>query len=488
MARACLAALALPLLSALASACTPGSAPPLAPRAAPSASSTRSTKGAPTASGTDGAAKAGAATKGAGAEPREVDEPRAEVRAEERARVRAMLARVARARGLPSTREIEIAVQGRDELLARIRAHVDREMPADVIASQGEVLTALELLPPGYDFLEGTYRLVGGRVAGFYEPEDRTMYLVDDLSDDEAEETLAHELVHALQDQRYDLAALLRYAPGESDRLTAVHALIEGDATSAMLDVTIGSAFNISDAWLRRLLTASTALSPEGAATPPVLSASLTSSYADGFAFVQALRTRGGFPAVDEALRAPPTTTEQLLHLDKFTAREPALAVAKLPLDALGPGFRAVIDDVNGEQGLRIMLEQWAPRARAEEAAAGWGGDRYVVARRDEGEGKHAVALGMRMVFDTAKDAGELAAVLSARFGASCRERPALGPLTFRRQGLEVALVAGPFARTAGSKATASAGHCAAAEAWAVALLKPATPGSTPRPAARTAR
>ena len=485
MARACLAALVLPILSALASACAPASAPQLTPRAAPSE---RSAKGAPSASGTGGAAKAGGATKGAGADPRELDEARAEVRAEERARVRAMLARVARARGLPSTREIEIAVQGRDELLARIRAHVDRELPADVIGYQGEVLTALELLPPGYDFLEGTYRLVGGRVAGFYEPEDRTMYLVDDLSDDEAEETLAHELVHALQDQRYDLAALLRYVPGEGDRLTAVHALIEGDATSAMLDVTLGSAFNISDAWLRRLLSISTTLSPEGAATPPVLSASLTSAYADGFAFVQALRTKGGFPAVDEALRAPPATTEQLLHLDKFTAREPALAVAELPLDALGPGFRAVIDDVNGEQGLRIMLEQWAPRARAEEAAAGWGGDRYVVARRDEGEGKHAVAIGMRIVFDTAKDAGELAAVLSARFGASCRERPALGPLTFRRQGLEVALVAGPFTRTAGSKATASAGHCAAAEAWTAALLKSAKPRPTPPPAARTAR
>jgi hypothetical protein len=486
MVRARLAAFAL--LAAVASACASGITPTRSPRAAAEVPPPFATRGAPPA--------AGVATKGVSSTSRRGDDGRGQAhapdsareRAEERARVRAMLARVARARGLPPSHDIEIAVQGRDDLLAHIRAHVDRELPADVITCQGEVLTALELLPPGYDFLEGTYRLVGGRVAGFYEPADRTMYLADDLSDAEAEETLAHELVHALQDQRYDLATMLRYVPGEGDRLTAVHALIEGDATSAMLDVTIGSAFDISEAWFRRLLSASTALSPEGAATPPVLAASLTSPYADGFAFVQALRVKGGFPAVDEALRAPPATTEQLLHPDKFAAREPAVAVAELPLAALGPGFRAVIDDVNGEQGLRIMLEQWAPRARAEEAAAGWGGDRYVVARREDGEGKHAVAVGMRMVFDTPKDAGELAAVLTARFGASCRERPALGPLTFRWQGKEVALVAGPFARRAGSKATVSAGQCATVEAWAAALLTPAASAPTPPPAGRMAR
>src|SRR4029078_183232 len=94
-----------------------------------------------------------------------------------------------------------------------------------------------ELVPTEYDFLEGSYKLIQGRIAGFYEPEDRTIYLGDDLDDDEAEEPLAHELDHALQDQTYPLAPMMKYAPSQADRLGAVHALGGGDDESALHDV-----------------------------------------------------------------------------------------------------------------------------------------------------------------------------------------------------------------------------------------------------------
>jgi hypothetical protein len=63
------------------------------------------------------------------------------------------------------------------------------------------------------------------------------MVLASDLSKDEQALTLYHELVHALQDQHYDLAGELDWKPEESDRQTALQALAEGDATLAMLDV-----------------------------------------------------------------------------------------------------------------------------------------------------------------------------------------------------------------------------------------------------------
>ena len=240
--------------------------------------------------------------------------------------VRRMLARVAQARGLPIRRAVPGRVLDRGAILARIREHVAREIPPDVLVYQGEILAALGLLPAEYDFAEGMYRLLEGRIAGFYEPDDATMYLVDDLDESEATETLAHELAHALQDQSYPLGPLLKYTPGESDRLAAVHALAEGDATSAMLDVVAGSAFNIDEAVLRKLVAISTAFSSVGD-TPRALQESLGAPYTDGFALVQALRRKGGWPAVDAVWRSPPQTTEQLLHLDKLASREPAIPV-----------------------------------------------------------------------------------------------------------------------------------------------------------------
>lgn len=390
-----------------------------------------------------------------------------------------MLERVVGARGLPVRRDVPSRELDRPGMLARIKQQVEHDMPMDVVAEQGEVLAALELVPPDYDFVAGTYRLIEGQIAGFYMPDDGTMYLATDLSDAEAEETLAHELVHALQDQSYNLDKLIAYVPGQSDRIGAAHSLAEGDAMSAMLDVVLGSAFNVSEEALRRLFSFSTSLTSVGWTTPRVLQESLTVPYTDGFALVQALRRRGGWKAVDAVWSAPPATTEQLLHLDKLDAREPALAVPAPPVSALGEGFRVVLDDEMGEQSLRIVLQEWTSRERAARGAAGWGGDRYVVARRDmPGEkGRREVAVAWHIRFDTLADASEALAILVAHLGTACRQRPTLGPLVWKSRGLDIVFAAGPYERR-GQVSSKGSGSCAAASKWADAILKgdPAAP------------
>lgn len=383
--------------------------------------------------------------------------------------IESMLDRVMRARGLPMNKPIQRRTISRPDLVAHIRAKVEREIPADVLELQGESLTALELLPADYDFVAGALALLGGRIAGLYEPDDRTMYLVDDLDRRQAEETLAHELVHALQDQSWELGPLIKFEPGASDRIGAAHALVEGDATSAMLDVMIGSAFHLNEDDLRRAMAMSTALSPEGAETPTVLQASLTAPYTDGFRFVQALRKKGGWDAVDRAWNDMPVTTEQLLHTDKYEAREKALPVPTPTIDALGAGFDVAMEDSWGEQGLRIAVQEWSSRAQAEVAAAGWGGDRYVVALKGSLEGDHEVALALRLRMDSTRDAKEVVAILERRFGRSCKERTALGPVTWAARRADVALVAGPYQRS--GRTAKGTGDCATARRWASAVL-----------------
>ncbi|AUX48240.1 hypothetical protein SOCE26_097720 [Sorangium cellulosum] len=392
------------------------------------------------------------------------------------------LARVAKARGLPVRRDVPSRVLARSEILERVRAHVEREIPEGVLDHQGEALAALELIPADYDFTAGMYRLLEGRIAGFYEPEDATMYLVDDLSEDEAHETLAHELVHALQDQSFSLGTLLEFKAGDSDRLAAVHALVEGDAMSAMFDVLVGSAFQVDESMLRKLVAMSTALSSVGD-TPIVLQESLGAPYTDGFAFVQALRRTGGWPAVDAVWHALPDTTEQLLHPEKLAAREPALAVAVPTAAALGPGFRVVFDDVMGEQALRIAFAAYAHREAAIGAAAGWGGDRFVVVRRDDPEDKsrRELALAWRLRFDSAGDAAEAGRLIERRFGKGCRMREALGPIAWTARGSEVAVVAGPYERRGGGGAggVKAAGTCAGAKTWLAEVMAGAAAGAT---------
>jgi hypothetical protein len=385
--------------------------------------------------------------------------------------VDSMLKRVAKARGLPIRGPVTSRTLNREAISALIRKHVEQDVPLDAVAAQGEALILLDLVPSNYDFLEGSLALLTGHIAGFYEPIDRTMYLVDDLGDEGAEETLMHELVHALQDQSFSIGPMLKFMSGEGDRLSAAQTLIEGDAMSAMLDLQLGSAFRLSDERLRTMLKLSSAASADAAVTPQFLQSTLEAPYADGFAFVKALRKRGGYAAVNEVFRRLPDTTEQVLHLEKFDVREAAVVVHTPAIPANMAGFLPIFDDTMGEQGLRTILEEWAPRSLAERAAAGWGGDRYVVLSRNQKDtSDKELAIAWHITMDSTKDARELSAVLAAHFGSSCRERPATGPLAWKTRDKDVVLVAGPYLRA--SARTASSSSCKSAQRWADGLLR----------------
>src|SRR5262249_34359433 len=84
--------------------------------------------------------------------------------------------------------------------------------------------------------------------------------------------------------------------------------------------------------------------------------------YGQGARWVQALVKRGGWKAVDQRYRFPPTSTAVILH--------PGERVAPVEL---GPGKRV------GEFGIILLLhDNPATAAEAVTAAAGWRGDRVI--------------------------------------------------------------------------------------------------------------
>ncbi len=381
--------------------------------------------------------------------------------------LRKVLESVASARELSIKTRVRVTTLGRDALLEKTKKKVAEEIPAGVIDLQGEALRALALVPADYQVEEGLLKLVTARVAGFYDPDDQTMYLLDDLEEDQREETLPHELVHALQDQAFSIGPLLDYRAGESDRSTAIQLLVEGDATSAGFDIAFGSAFAVDEDALQASFLLSTSMSEVGRQTPAVLIGSLIAPYTDGFSFAQALRKRGGWRAIDAAFKALPESTEQVLHPEKYFAGEKPVEIPVLPVVALGEGFEVALHDVNGELGLRLMLEQWTARAIAVKAAAGWGGDRYIVARKKDTT-EHAFAMLTRM--DTTADAAELAHVLETEMGKTCNARADLGPVVVKRRHKDVLVVAGPYARK--KEGLRGSGSCETAGKWADEILR----------------
>jgi hypothetical protein len=406
-------------------------------------------------------------------------------------RVADFLARVGNVRHLPPRASVEARELDRPSLIASVRQHVAREVPPDVIHNQGELLVGFGLVPPDFDYEEGAFRLLEAQLAGFYEPRDKKMYLATDLPDRAADATLAHELVHALQDQHFDLGSRLAYKPEANDRESAVQALAEGDATSAMMDLLLKEtgkrAIEVRDDMFVAEVEGSMTGSPDIAGVPRVLRASLVAPYVDGVLFVHALRRRGidraraaggaddgGWSAVDEAWRKPPDSTEQLLHLAKYDAREPPESVAVPP--APGPGWTTAYDDVFGEEGLRIAFEEWVPKKSAAAAAEGWGGDRAVLYRAGT-----SFAAAWHIHFDPGdkdpdSEAREAFKVMAEaiRPGQSatspvCVERGTLGPLSASRTGRDLVIVAGPYRRDGNRVASDSV--CTKSLRWAADVL-----------------
>jgi len=363
-------------------------------------------------------------------------------------------------------------------------------VPPEAIRQEGLVLQLLGMIPTKFDYEKETFNLLEAQLAGFYEPSDGTMYMAADLDEDNAEATLAHELVHALQDQHFDLKPHSKYVEGKSDEQAAFSALAEGDATSAMADVLVAraaagkTALDLPEELFVEQVLGSVSTGA-AAKAPHVMRTSLVAPYIYGTLFVHALRRHGGWSAVDQAWRDLPTTTEQILHVEKWRQHEAALSVATPTFAALGAGWKQSDDDTFGELGLRLAYEEWVGVDAAADVASAWGGDRGVLV-----ENGATAALALRVRYDASREPGgdyakrafahlsrgietKLGRKASGDPGFACIERAELGPLAIVRSGRDLVILAGPAKSAGAGAAWASAGNCALAKKWGAEILKP---------------
>ena len=313
-------------------------------------------------------------------------------------RLGAALKYVSEIRQLAAKSPVRGRLISRAEIERYLTEQLDQETPRDLIEATEAMLYGFGTVDQDFDYRASLIELMSSQLLGFYDPKQKTFFVGGELKGDEADVTLWHELVHALQDQHYDLTHLTDWQPDLGDSQAAVHALAEGDATSAMLDAMLKSRGTTALDVPEGLLRAQTVLGSASLTAPPVLVRSLLAPYVDGLAFTNYLRRRGGFAAVDEAWRAPPVSTEQLLHPEKFLAQEPPMTVPLPPAPPSAPQLLERFHDVMGEQSLRLLLEEWLPARTAAAAAADWGGDRLAVFA-DEPRKKWAI--GWHLRFDS---------------------------------------------------------------------------------------
>jgi hypothetical protein len=316
---------------------------------------------------------------------------------------------VAEVGGVPFRTPVPLEFMTPEQMGRYFEEMFDSEYPVSRASADERFLRALDLLPEGVNLRQVRARLLRENVVGFYDerPGKKRLYAVshDRTLTPMNQLVLAHELRHALQDQHMKIHDLLADDVSDfDDRRMALLSLLEGDATLLMQKFLMRRLPGAEDAGFDS--AGMTLPPPDMPGVPDVLRDQLVQPYLAGLEFARSVFSTGGWQGLQAAWKRPPDSSEQVLHPEKYAARESPRSVE---IGFSPPGGKLLFEGTLGELLWRSVLGEGS-----EEAAAGWGGDRYRVL---DLHGRTVVV--SRSVWDSPQDAREFQKALLARYGSS---------------------------------------------------------------------
>lgn len=329
---------------------------------------------------------------------------------------------VSRLRALDIKQGVKSSFKTKDEIEQFVISDLDENTPPEEFEASQKTLLKLGLVTRSFRLRDYVVQLLREQVAGFYEPKTKEFYLAAWLPISDQKRVIAHELVHALQDQHFNLRRFEDWPKGDSDAELAAHALVEGEATLVMIEydfeqqgmkLDMNKIGALTDNMIEQDADSDTKAYPVLANAPKVLKENLQFPYLYGAGFVGAVLKNRSWQALDTTYASLPASTEQIMHPERFLIRDYPVKIEVPDLTgALGGNWQKADADVNGEFGLLVALAEFISKRTARAAAAGWGGDRYALY---ENKGTGALVLAQYTTWDTESDAREFFDAYSER-------------------------------------------------------------------------
>ncbi len=253
---------------------------------------------------------------------------------------------------------------------------------------------------------------------GLYNPETRSIFF-SGLNFDVVEQYIfVQEYTQYLIDEIYGILALEAYP----------HCLELGEICRAAQALIKGQALFVAKLWAEIYLSIEEQNTIAGlfpqiyfiqAGLPPDFSSlDLEFNSIYGKNFVSEIFLNGGISAINQIYKDPPTTTEQIIHPEKYIDGEEAIDIESISIhDIVGGNWRLIKTSELGEWRTYLLLAHGnEPSAQLEVSEAllaseGWGGDelQYFI---DESSGEE-IAL-INWIMDSEQDGLELANGLTA--------------------------------------------------------------------------
>jgi len=219
----------------------------------------------------------------------------------------------------------------------------------------------LGLVPPKTDLVASELDLAEQDLLGYYQSGTKRFRVLDHVDEGELRSVMAHELTHALEDQKYDLLAFQKQAANE-DQSVALRAVVEGSAMVTTLTILNGEG-GIGKAKDEAAKATQTRAKVVRKA-PTFVQMRLLMPYTLGFSFLlrgkpwEWLFDGVRLTDIEQAYAHPPRSTREILHPEQYwgTRRENARPLELTDLSKiLGPGWSQAVTGSIGELGLTLL-------------------------------------------------------------------------------------------------------------------------------------
>ena len=271
----------------------------------------------------------------------------------------------------------------KDKLRKFVESRLKDEVKPEETRIEQLTLRMFGLIPEGFDLRKTTVDLVTEQAAAFYDYNRKKLFVLDTEEDaTERRVTLAHELAHALADQRFSLKKFMKGGMSSDDSSTARQAVVEGQATWLMwafLAAREGKVAEIPAAMVEmtaKVAQGSQEQFPVLSGAPLYVRESMMFPYTKGLLFQDAAFRKYGQQSFTQVFEHPPTSTQQILHPDVYERGTKPVEV-ELAEIARSKQYKTLAEGSVGEFDHHILLNQFVDEKTADEVAPLWRGGAF---------------------------------------------------------------------------------------------------------------